>query len=116
MSPNVAGGDEACGTYRIRLAVPRVAHPSYFGQELEAARCGFCDNGVLGRSSEEPTENGRAPFSVGDRVVHTAFGGGTVQRATADTITVLFDTVGYKTLAARRAVEQGMLEAEPGAP
>lgn len=89
---------------------------NYFGEEYEPLRCDVCDNDVLGRSAEaEATaqEQEEAAFAMGDRVAHRTFGEGVVQRISGDSVTVLFDTVGYKTLAENHVVEQGLLEKAP---
>jgi ATP-dependent DNA helicase RecQ len=39
------------------------------------------------------------PFTVGGRVAHAQWGEGVVQRYDDDAVVVLFDEVGYKTLA-----------------
>ena len=39
------------------------------------------------------------PFALGARVAHRDWGEGVVQRYDGDAMTVLFDEVGYKTLA-----------------
>jgi ATP-dependent DNA helicase RecQ len=85
---------------------------NYFGQEYEGSRCDLCDNDVL-RVPGEEVEDPSGPFAVGDRVRHQAFGAGAVQRVAGDTITVLFDTVGYKTLAAGLVAAQGLLRPAP---
>ena len=48
-------------------------------------------------------------FAVGERVEHPEWGLGTVQRTEADVLTVVFDTVGYKTLATALVEERGLL-------
>ena len=54
------------------------------------------------RSSEEP-------FAINSRVEHTAWGTGTVLRYEGNTMTILFDTGGYKMLATEVVVEQGLV-------
>jgi ATP-dependent DNA helicase RecQ len=86
---------------------------NYFGEEYEPLRCDVCDNDVLGRSTEADVtaqEQEEAAFAMGDRVAHRTFGEGVVQRISGDSVTVLFDAVGYKTLAENLVVEQGLLE------
>jgi hypothetical protein len=63
----------------------------------------MCDND-LPRAGEQrvvitETEPHSTPFAIGDRVVHEAWGEGTVQATNGPDITVLFETAGYKTLA-----------------
>jgi len=78
---------------------------SYFGEEFEGA-CGNCDNCDAGRSDASA---GDAPFPVGARVEHAEWGEGAVQRYDGDQMTVLFDSVGYKTLSVALVVEGGLL-------
>ena len=66
---------------------------SYFGEEFEGP-CGNCDNCDAGIESSA----GDAPFAPGARVAHPEWGEGTLQRYDDDRMTVLFDSVGYKTL------------------
>ena len=91
---------------------------NYFGEEYGREMCGACDNCL-----RELTRRAAAPFSasdscvtaagngfrIGDIVVHNKFGQGTVERSEKDLVTVLFPSVGYKTLLAsavsRRAAE-----------
>ena len=52
------------------------------------------------------------PFAPGTRVVHPEWGEGEVQRYEHDRVViVLFDEVGYKTLALDVVLERGLLEA-----
>ncbi len=87
---------------------------NYFGEEPGVDRCELCDNDVLQRAGEPVTQGQEAalpiPFRVGDRVRHDSWGAGTVQRVTADTVTVLFEEVGYKTLATAIVEERGLLK------
>ena len=80
---------------------------SYFGEPFEGP-CGNCDNCAAGLVEEAPTEE--VPFAVGGRVRHGDWGDGTVQRYDDGSIVVLFDDVGYKTLALEVVVERGLLE------
>ena len=68
---------------------------SYFGEPFRPP-CGRCDNCEAGRG-EAPAED--VPFAVGARVAHEQWGEGVVQRYDDDAVVVLFDDVGYKTLA-----------------
>jgi ATP-dependent DNA helicase RecQ len=79
---------------------------NYFGEEFPEA-CGFCDNCDAGRSSEQDAE--KLPFPLGSRVRHEKWGEGAVQRYEADTIVVLFDEVGYRTLALPLVLETNLL-------
>ena len=51
------------------------------------------------------------PFAVGARVAHGDWGEGVVQRYDDDAVVVLFDDVGYKTLALAVVVERALLRA-----
>lgn len=79
---------------------------NYFGEEVNEP-CGFCDNCEAGRTVEESQDG--MPFPVNSRVAHKAFGEGTVMRYEGDKIVVLFNDVGYKSLAVNFTVEQGLL-------
>jgi ATP-dependent DNA helicase RecQ len=69
---------------------------SYFGEPF-APPCGNCDNCLAGRgASDAPAD---VPFEIGARVTHGQWGGGVVQRYDDEAVVVLFDEVGYKTLA-----------------
>ena len=52
------------------------------------------------------------PYPLNTHVTHNEWGGGTVMRYEGDKVTVLFDTVGYKSLpadcAGRRIVGRGL--------
>ena len=81
---------------------------SYFGEPFEAP-CGHCDNCRAGLVEDDT--DGDEPFAVGARVVHPEWGEGVVQRYDGDrAVVVLFDEVGYKTLALGVVVERGLLE------
>jgi ATP-dependent DNA helicase RecQ len=81
----------------------------YFGEPYDPP-CGNCD--VCERQGDAPAaEAGDAPFAVGDRVVHDTWGAGTVGQLAEGKLTVVFDTVGYKTLDADLVVERELLAA-----
>jgi ATP-dependent DNA helicase RecQ len=82
---------------------------SYFGEPVEGA-CGNCDNCEAGRS-EAAAPPDEVPFTVGVRVAHEEWGEGVVQRYEDDALVVLFDDVGYKTLALDLVVERDLLRA-----
>jgi ATP-dependent DNA helicase RecQ len=79
---------------------------TYFGEEF-APPCGRCDNCEAGHGVPEP---GREPFAIGERVRHEEWGEGTVQRYDADTVVVLFDEAGYRTLSVDVLVDRSLLE------
>ena len=80
---------------------------NYFGEPFEG-RCGFCDNCDAGMSEEEDPEN--VPFPLNSRVMHKTWGEGLVLRYEGDKMVILFDEVGYKTLAVDIVTEKGLLE------
>ena len=82
---------------------------SYFGEPYEPP-CGNCD--YCEAHGEDAAGAGRAelPFAVGSRVRHDQWGEGTVQRYENGSMTVLFDDVGYKTLALAVVAERGLLD------
>jgi ATP-dependent DNA helicase RecQ len=79
---------------------------SYFGEPF-APPCGRCDNCEQGRSDAPPED---VPFAVGSRVAHGQWGEGVVQRYDDEAVVVLFDEVGYKTLALDVVRDRGLLE------
>jgi ATP-dependent DNA helicase RecQ len=79
----------------------------YFGEAFEPP-CGNCDNCDAGLGEPAPDEV--AGFAVGDRVRHGEWGEGTVQRVEDDKLTVVFDSIGYKTLLADAVAQRGLLE------
>lgn len=92
---------------------------AYFGQE-HPGRCGRCDNclraeeaGIAERDEGGGPGAGDAtvdgPFAPGRAVRHTEWGPGQVLRVEPDQVVVLFDSVGYKTLARDIVEEQGLL-------
>jgi ATP-dependent DNA helicase RecQ len=81
---------------------------NYFGEAFEPP-CGNCDNcdaGLVGAATLAE------PFPLGTRVVHEEWGAGDVQRYEADKMVVLFDEVGYKTLAVELVRERNLLAEE----
>ena len=82
---------------------------SYFGEPYDppCGNCDFCDG--HGDAAAAPAEE-ELPFAVGSRVRHGQWGEGAVQRYELDSMTVLFDDVGYKTLALSVVAERGLLE------
>lgn len=68
---------------------------NYFGEDYDAPNCGACDNCLRGRS-----EVNASGYRIADIVFHPKWGQGTVERTEKDLVTVLFPTVGYKTLLA----------------
>lgn len=77
---------------------------NYFGEPVDN-KCGFCDNCHAGITVDSKTWQ---PFPINSYVIHTNYGKGQVMRYEADKMVVLFEKVGYKTLAVE--IVQGMLK------
>ncbi len=80
----------------------------YFGAEA-GDRCGTCDNCLAGTAPDESAAPA-GTFAVQASVVHPEFGTGTVTDVEPDRVTVLFDDVGYRTLALALVEDTGLLE------
>lgn len=80
---------------------------NYFGEEFDGP-CGFCDTCDVGMTVKR--DESSEPFPLNSRVVHKAWGEGLVMRYEGDKMVVLFDMVGYKTLALEIVVGQGLLQ------
>ncbi|MFI6412135.1 RecQ family ATP-dependent DNA helicase [Streptomyces sp. NPDC050585] len=96
----------------------------YFGEEYEAP-CGTCDtclaedspDPAAGTPTEGVTEPGAAPpghpsassYPAGTRVRHREWGDGMVMNEEGDRITVLFDTMGYRTLSLAAVTDSDLL-------
>ncbi len=79
----------------------------YFGEEFTPP-CGNCDNCDQGHGvSESAPEPGG--MWVGERVAHEKWGEGTVAGAEDGQVTVVFDSVGYRTLDASLVESRGLL-------
>ncbi|GAA3398012.1 RecQ family ATP-dependent DNA helicase [Streptomyces roseoviridis] len=140
----VARADEAAQTHR-RLERTRVEMVrayaettgcrrrfllGYFGEPYEApcGNCDVCEGAASDAFDAAPaadapeaggTERGRAPspFPTGARVRHPEWGDGTVLSEEDDRITVLFDTMGYRTLSLATVEDRDLLsvlEPPPG--
>ena len=85
---------------------------AYFGEQVPAV-CGRCDTCASGtaQAAFAAARPGATPYDVGADVVHRTFGPGSVVEVEGDTITVLFDDVGYRTLAVDVVERKGLLEA-----
>ena len=88
----------------------------YFGEELPEP-CGNCDNCDRAAAEGEAVEDAapRAgemedPFPLQSAVTHAEWGPGVVMSYENDTVTVLFESTGYKTLSVELVVEKGLLE------
>ncbi len=78
---------------------------NYFGEDYERGGCGACDNCLRAKTAtivrgEAPEPRTASLYRIADVVFHRKFGQGTVERAEKDLVTVLFPSVGYKTLLA----------------
>lgn len=80
---------------------------NYFGERLDEP-CGFCDNCKAGVVVEDDDEH--KAFPVNSRVVHSSWGEGLVMRYEGDKMVILFDEVGYKTLAVDLVRQGGLLD------
>ncbi len=80
----------------------------YFGDQLPGP-CGHCDNCDAGTARELDLDDD-AEFPVSSSVRHVEWGDGVVVSLEEDRLTVLFEEVGYKTLAADAVRERGLLE------
>ena len=79
---------------------------NYFGEPYTGP-CGCCDNCQAGLIVPDSAE---MPFALNSRVAHAKWGEGAVMRYEGDKITVLFDEVGYKTLALEVVLEAELLK------
>lgn len=78
---------------------------NYFGEETSGP-CGYCDNCEAGIT---PAQMVQQPFPINSRVTRGQWGQGQVLRYEGDGMVVLFDDVGYKTLAVAVVAEHGLL-------
>ena len=78
---------------------------NYFGEPFDPP-CVSCDRCEAGEVEAQPTD---VPFELGARVRHDEWGEGAVQRYDGDTMVVLFDEVGYKTLGVELVLEHELL-------
>jgi ATP-dependent DNA helicase RecQ len=79
---------------------------NYFGESYEPP-CDNCDNCEEGLVITTPTVG--ELFPVKSRVEHKVWGSGMVMRYAGDTMVVLFDSVGYRTLAIDLIMEKELL-------
>jgi ATP-dependent DNA helicase RecQ len=77
----------------------------YFGEGYDPP-CGNCDVCERGAGAEPAA----GPFAIGERVRHVEWGAGTVGRVEDDQLIVVFDSVGYKTLALEIVLGRHLLE------
>jgi ATP-dependent DNA helicase RecQ len=78
----------------------------YFG-ERDEGRCGHCDRCRAGTAAPSTTQG---PYEIGTAVEHAEFGRGSVVDTDDGSVTVLFEELGYRTLATAVVEEKGLLE------
>lgn len=99
----------------------------YFGEPYDAP-CGACDvcapvapapsgdsvvEGVGDSGDESPSQATADSYPAGTRVRHSEWGEGTVMSEEGDRITVLFESMGYRTLSLAAIAGKGLLTAPP---
>jgi ATP-dependent DNA helicase RecQ len=84
---------------------------AYFGEEIRRT-CGHCDNCADGSAEAINAAEPDGPFPVHSQVRHGEWGTGMVMGYEEEKMTVLFDTVGYKTLSVPVVVSQQLLTSE----
>lgn len=83
---------------------------TYFGEACPPT-CGACDNCVAGRAAAGAVGPAAARrWGEGGTVRHAAWGEGTLVRCDPGRLTVLFESVGYKTLSVELVERGGLLE------
>ncbi len=92
--------------YAEALDCRRVYLLNYFGEGGHEP-CGYCDNCEAGIVVVEDASD--EPFPINTRVAHARWVEGLVVRYEGDKMVVLFDEVGYKTLATSLVVENNLL-------
>jgi ATP-dependent DNA helicase RecQ len=80
---------------------------AYFGEAYEPP-CGACDACRAGRVEAAPPP-ATSSFPVNSQVVHAEWGEGVVMSTDGDQLTVLFESVGYKTLLEAAVADNGLL-------
>ena len=98
---------EMARAYAERRGCRRAFILGYFGEGYDPP-CGNCDNCDAGRGT---LTDDRGAFAIGDRVVHPVWGEGSIGQLEDGHVTVVFDTVGYKTLELDLVRERGLLVA-----
>ncbi|MFI6441704.1 RecQ family ATP-dependent DNA helicase [Streptomyces sp. NPDC050759] len=98
----------------------------YFGEPYDAP-CGACDvctspssgdtvvEGVGDASEKSVSQAAAVAYPAGTRVRHTEWGVGTVMSEEGDRITVLFESMGYRTLSLAAIADKGLLTSHPPA-
>lgn len=85
----------------------------YFGEQLDEP-CGNCDNCSAGSSHQQHTADADHPFPIDSAVEHSEWGPGLVMRHEDDRVVVLFEEVGYKTLALQAVIDHELLRRRAG--
>ncbi|HEY0814883.1 MAG TPA: RecQ family ATP-dependent DNA helicase [Pseudonocardia sp.] len=85
----------------------------YFGEQLSQP-CGRCDTCEAGTAEAKPSGSGA--FPVNGSVRHAKWGHGVVVSIEQDRVTVLFDDVGYKTLALAAVHDHDLLTRDTDGP
>jgi ATP-dependent DNA helicase RecQ len=98
---------EMMRAYAERHGCRRAFLLGYFGEQFTPP-CGNCDNCDAGHGADP--EEQASEFSTGTRVAHHEWGEGTVGAIEGGHITVVFDTVGYKTLDEQLVAERSLLK------
>jgi ATP-dependent DNA helicase RecQ len=81
---------------------------TYFGEDADPT-CDGCDTCEAGTSEVMASTTVDGPFAAGDHVEHGEWGPGQVIRVDGDSVVVLFDEGGYRTLSVPTVVERGLL-------
>ena len=81
---------------------------TYLGQ-TDVVDCGRCDRCTARPADEAGPAPASGPFPPGSRVAHTEWGPGDVVGVEGDTVTVLFESHGYRTLALELVLERHLL-------
>jgi ATP-dependent DNA helicase RecQ len=81
----------------------------YFGEDYDppCGNCDWCEEHADAAEDEQEPDDG---LDVGARVAHVEWGEGTVAGREPDQLTVVFDSVGYRTLALALVLERGLLK------
>ena len=86
---------------------------NYLGEDQDMKNCGWCDYDLAHRddvTSSDQLDSQPSPFSISDRVMHRSWGEGTVHRVTPDTVTILFDSMGYHTFDSNLVLADRVIE------